>query len=197
MVDKIVPIAKLIDEFSKLPGIGKKTASKLAFWTIERKESDVIRFAKAMVEAKQKIGFCKLCGHFTEREECNICSDPKRDRRLLMVVEEARDIFVIENTNEYQGLYHVLHGAISPLEGVSPDDLNIKSLLPRLEQVEELILATNTTIEGEATAIYISKLLSCFDIKVTRIAKGIPIGGDIEYADEITLAKALEGRREL
>lgn len=197
MIEKIAPLAKLVDEFSRLPGIGKKTATKLAFWTIERKESDVIRFARSMVEAKQKIGFCKDCGHFTESEICNICSDSKRDRRLLMVVEEARDIFVIEKTNEYRGLYHVLHGAISPLEGIGPDELNIASILPRLKDVDEVILSTNTTIEGEATAMYISKILGHLDVKVTRIAKGLPIGGDIEYADEITLAKALEGRREL
>ncbi len=196
MIEKIVPLAKLIDDFARLPGIGKKTATKLAFWTIERKESDVLRFAKNMVEAKQKIGFCKTCGHFTEHELCNICDNPKREQNLLMVVEEARDIFVIEKTGEYQGLYHVLHGAISPLDGISPDDINIKSLLPRLKNTDELILATNTTIEGEATAMYISKLLKHLDVKITRIAKGIPIGGDIEYADEITLAKALEGRRE-
>ncbi len=196
MVEKIVPIAKLIDEFARLPGIGKKTATKLAFWTIERKESDVLRFANNMVEAKQKISFCKHCGHFTEHDLCNICQNPKREQNLLMVVEEARDIFVIEKTGEYQGLYHVLHGAISPLDGISPDDINLKSLLPRLKNIDELILATNTTIEGEATAMYISKLLKHLDVKITRIAKGIPIGGDIEYADEITLAKALEGRQE-
>ncbi len=196
MVNKILPIAKLIDEFARLPGIGRKTATKLAFWTIERSESDVIRFARSMVEAKQKISFCKNCGHFTEEALCNICSDPKREQNLIMVVEEARDIFLIEKTNEYRGLYHVLHGAISPLEGVSPDDINIKSLLRRLKNIDEVILATGTTIEGEATAMYISKLLEHLDVKVSRIAKGIPIGGDIEYADEVTLAKALEGRRE-
>ncbi len=196
MVNKIAPIATLIDEFAKLPGIGRKTATKLAFWTIERKESDVLRFARNMVEAKQKIAFCKNCGHFTENELCDICSNPKREQDVIMVVEEARDIFVVEKTAEYRGLYHVLHGAISPLDGISPDDINIKSLLPRLKNVEELILATGTTIEGEATAMYIAKILQHLDVKVTRIAKGIPIGGDIEYADEITLAKALEGRRE-
>ncbi len=196
MIEHVAPIAKLIDEFAKLPGIGRKTASKLAFWTIERKESDVIRFAKNMVEAKQKIGFCQKCGHFTEASICDICSNPKREQNLIMVVEEASDIFVIENTNEYRGLYHVLHGAISPIEGIGPEDINIKSLLPRLKNVEEVILSTNTTIEGEATAMYISRLLKNLEIKVTRIAKGIPIGGDIEYTDEITLAKALEGRRE-
>ncbi len=161
MVEKIVPIAKLIDEFARLPGIGKKTATKLAFWTIERKETDVIRFAKNMVEAKQKIGFCKACGHFTEAELCNICENPKREQNLLMVVEEARDIFVIEKTGEYRGLYHVLHGAISPLDGISPDDINLKTLLPRLKNIDELILATNTTIEGEQQpCIY----LNCLNI---------------------------------
>ncbi len=196
MVENLAPIANLIDEFAKLPGIGRKTATKLAFWTIERKEQDVKNFAKHMVEAKMKITFCEKCGHFTDENLCNICSNPKREQNAIMIVEEARDIFVIEKTGEFRGLYHVLHGAISPLDGVSPDDLNIKSLLPRLKNIEEVILATNTTIEGEATAMYISKLLKPLEIKITRIAKGIPIGGDIEYADEITLAKALEGRRE-
>ncbi len=197
MVEQLAPISSLIDEFAKLPGIGRKTATKLAFWTIERKENDVKNFAKKMLEAKEKITFCKTCGHFTDDGLCNICSNPKREQNIIMVVEEARDIFVIENTNEYRGLYHVLHGAISPLEGIGPDDINIKSLLKRLSNIDEVILSTNTTIEGEATAMYISKLIKTLDIKVTRIAKGIPIGGDIEYADEITLAKALEGRREV
>ncbi len=197
MHEHLAPIANLIDEFSKLPGIGRKTATKLAFWTIERKETEVGRFARCLVDAKQKISFCKSCGHFTDSELCEICTNLKRDKTKIMVVEEARDIFVIENTNEYNGLYHVLHGAISPLEGVGPDDINIKSLLYRLNDVEEVILATNTTIEGEATAMYISKVLGHLEMTVTRIAKGIPIGGDIEYADEITLAKALENRQEV
>lgn len=194
MKDYAAPIAKLIDEFAKLPGIGKKTATKLAFWIIERDESEVHLFSSALIDAKDKIRFCKICGHFSEGEVCDICQDAERDRRTIVVVEEARDVFAIENTHEYKGLYHVLHGAISPLDGVGPEDLNLKSLVSRLMDVDEVILATNTTIEGEATAIYISKLLSTLGIKISRIAKGIPVGGDIEYADEITLLKALEQR---
>lgn len=197
MKEHIEPIAVLIDEFAKLPGIGKKTAQKLAFWTIERKEEEVGRFARALVEAKKKVKFCKVCGHFTDDELCQICSDINRDNKTILVVEEARDVFVIEKTNEYRGLYHVLHGAISPLDGVGPDDISIKELLVRLHEIDEVIIATNTTIEGEATAMYISRIISPLGIKVSRIAKGIPIGGDIEYADEVTLSKALEGRREM
>lgn len=197
MKDYAAPIARLIDEFAKLPGIGRKTATKLAFWVIEREESEVNLFSAALLEAKQKINFCKVCGHFAEGELCDICRDSEREQRTIVVVEEARDVFAIENTHEYKGLYHVLHGAISPLDGIGPEDLNLKSLVSRLMDVDEVILATNTTIEGEATAIYISKLLSTLGIKISRIAKGIPIGGDIEYADEITLLKALEQRVEM
>lgn len=197
MKDYAAPIARLIDEFAKLPGIGRKTATKLAFWVIEREESEVNLFSAALLEAKQKIKFCKVCGHFAEGELCDICRDSEREQRTIVVVEEARDVFAIENTHEYKGLYHVLHGAISPLDGIGPEDLNLKSLVSRLMDVDEVILATNTTIEGEATAIYISKLLSTLGIKISRIAKGIPIGGDIEYADEITLLKALEQRVEM
>ncbi len=197
MKNHITPIAILIDEFGKLPGIGRKTAQKLAFWTIERKEEEVGNFARALVNAKRKVNFCEKCGHFTDSNLCEICSDTRRNQSTIIVVEEARDIFVIENTNEYDGLYHVLHGAISPLDGIGPDDIAIKELLTRLGDVEEVILATNTTIEGEATAMYLYRIIEPLGIKVTRIAKGIPIGGDIEYADEVTLSKALEGRREM
>lgn len=197
MRDYAAPIAKLIDEFAKLPGIGKKTATKLAFWIIERDEAEVEVFSSAILDAKTKIRFCKVCGHFAEGDTCDICRDEDRDRRTIVVVEEARDVFAIENTHDYKGLYHVLHGAISPLDGVGPEDLNLKALVSRLMDVDEVILATNTTVEGEATAIYISKLLSTLGIKISRIAKGIPVGGDIEYADEITLLKALEQRVEM
>lgn len=191
------PIEALVDEFAKLPGIGRKTATKLAFWIIERNEVDVRRFARVLVDAKQKVSFCKVCGHFAEGELCDICADTRRDSTKIVVVEDARDVFVIESTNEYDGLYHVLHGAISPLDGIGPEDINLKGLMERLDGVEEIIVATNTTIEGEATAMYISKIFAPLGVKVTRIAKGIPIGGDIEYADEVTLSKALEGRREM
>lgn len=197
MKDYAAPMARLIDELAKLPGIGKKTATKLAFWIIERDESQVNLLSSALIEAKTKISFCKICGHFAEGDTCEICQDMERDRRTIVVVEEARDIFAIENTHEYKGLYHVLHGAISPLDGVGPDELNIKSLVSRLMDVDEVIIATNMTIEGEATAIYLSRLLSTLGIKISRIAKGVPIGGDIEYADELTLLKAIEHRVEM
>ncbi len=197
MNDYIAPIAVLVDEFAKLPGIGRKTARKLAFWLLEQDNAMVSSFARAMVDAKNKVSFCSVCGHFTDSEVCRICSDENRDKATIVVVEDAKDVFVIENTNEYEGVYHVLHGAISPLDGVSPEDINIKELITRLDGVNEVILATNPTIEGEATAMYISKLIKPFEIKVTRIAKGIPIGGDIEYADEVTLSKSFEGRREI
>lgn len=197
MKDYAAPIARLIDEFAKLPGIGRKTATKLAFWMIEREEADVKLFSAALLDAKHKIRFCNVCGHFSEGDICDICSDSERNQNTIVVVEEARDVFAIEQLNEYRGLYHVLHGAISPLDGIGPEDLNLKSLVSRLTNVDEVILATNTTIEGEATAIYISRLLSTLGIRISRIAKGIPIGGDIEYADEITLLKAIEQRVEM
>ncbi len=197
MREYIAPISVLVDEFAKLPGIGRKTARKLAFWILEQNEMQVSNFARAMVDAKNKVSFCDICGHFTDNKICYICSDKTRDHNTIVVVEDAKDVFVVENTNEYKGVYHVLHGAISPLDGVSPNDINIKELLSRLDGIEEVILATNPTIEGEATAMYISKLIKPLDIKVTRIAKGIPIGGDIEYADEVTLSKSFEGRREI
>ncbi len=197
MSDYIAPISKLVDQFAKLPGIGRKTARKLAFWMLEQDDAMVSQFAATMVDSKNKIRFCSVCGHFADGDLCNICSDVNREHSTIVVVEDAKDVFAIENTHEYKGVYHILHGAISPLDGVTPDELSIRELISRLDGVEEVILATNPTIEGEATAMYISKLVKPFDIKVTRIAKGIPIGGDIEYADEVTLSKSFEGRSEI
>ena len=195
------PIARLIDELSKLPGIGRKTAQRLAFHLVEAKEQDVYGLAKAMVDAKKKIVFCSVCSNITERDPCNICTDPKRDTSTICVVESPKDVAAMERTREYKGLYHVLHGSISPMEGRGPEEIRIRELIMRLQensdQVSEIILATNPTIEGEATAMYLSRLLKSTGIKITRIAHGIPVGGDLEYADVVTLAKAVEGRREL
>ncbi|GIN74344.1 recombination protein RecR [Bacillus sp. J14TS2] len=193
------PISKLIDSFMKLPGIGPKTAARLAFFVLDMKEDTVLDFAKALVNAKRDLGFCSVCGHITDQDPCYICQDSKRERSVICVVQESRDVIAMEKMKEYHGLYHVLHGSISPMEGIGPEDINIPDLLKRLqdETVQEVILATNPNIEGEATAMYISRLLKPSGITVTRIAHGLPVGGDLEYADEVTLSKALEGRREV
>jgi len=193
------PIAKLIDAFSRLPGIGPKTASRLAFYVLRMPEQDVIDFAKALVNVNRNLLYCSVCCNITDTDPCRICQDKSRDRSSICVVQEPKDVIAMERTREYQGLYHVLHGAISPVEGIGPDDIRINELLNRLtdETVQELIMATNPNIEGEATAMYLSRLVKPFGIKVTRIAHGLPVGGDLEYADEVTLSKALEGRREL
>ncbi|CCQ94087.1 DNA repair and recombination protein [[Clostridium] ultunense Esp] len=193
------PILKLIDGFMKLPGIGPKTAARLAFFVLKMKEEDVLQIAKALVNVKRNLHYCSQCYHITDTDPCPICRDPHRDSRYLCVVEEPKDVIAMEKMKEYQGKYHVLHGAISPIEGIGPEDLRIPELLKRLqdEKIEEVILATNPTVEGEATAIYLSRLLKPTGIKVTRIAHGLPVGGDLDYADEVTLAKAMEGRREL
>ena len=193
------PISKLIDSFMKLPGIGPKTAGRLAFFVLSMKEDTVLDFAKALVDAKRNLRFCSTCGHITDIDPCHICQDTQRDRSLICVVQDPKDVIAMEKMRDYQGLYHVLHGAISPMDGIGPEDINVPSLLARLqdEEVEELILATNPTIEGEATAMYISRLVGPSGIMTTRIAHGLPVGGDLEYADEVTLSRALEGRREL
>lgn len=193
------PISKLIDSFMKLPGIGPKTAARLAFFVLNMKEDTVLDFAKALVNAKRDLGYCSICGHITDKDPCYICEDTRRDRSVICVVQEPKDVIAMEKMKEYNGLYHVLHGSISPMEGIGPEDINIPDLLKRLqdETVQEVILATNPNIEGEATAMYISRLLRPSGIKVTRIAHGLPVGGDLEYADEVTLSKALEGRREV
>ncbi|MBA2873208.1 recombination protein RecR [Anoxybacillus calidus] len=193
------PISKLIDSFMKLPGIGPKTAVRLAFFVLNMKEDTVLDFAKALVNAKRNLTYCSSCGHITDRDPCYICEDERRDRTTICVVQDPKDVIAMEKMKEYNGLYHVLHGAISPMDGIGPEDIKIPELLKRLQDdtVQEVILATNPNIEGEATAMYISRLLKPTGIKITRIAHGLPVGGDLEYADEVTLSKALEGRREL
>lgn len=193
------PLAKLIDAFTRLPGIGPKTASRLAFHVLDMKEDDVLAFAKALVDVKRNLHYCSICCNITDTDPCVICRDKTRDPSVICVVQEPKDLVAMERTKEFHGYYHVLHGAISPMEGIGPDDIYIAELLKRLsdERVKELILATNPNIEGEATAMYLSRLVKPFEIKVTRIAHGIPVGGDLEYADEVTLSKALEGRREI
>ncbi|MBU5676320.1 recombination mediator RecR [Alkaliphilus sp. MSJ-5] len=192
-------IAQLIEQFTKLPGIGRKTAQRLAFHVISMPNQDAHSLADAIVTAKESVKYCKVCTNLTDQDTCNICSDKRRDPLTICVVEDPRDVVAMERTKEFKGYYHVLHGAISPLEGVGPEDIKIKELLSRLtnQPVDEIIIATNPNIEGEATAMYLSKLLKPMGIKVSRIAHGIPVGGDLEYADEVTLTKALEGRREI
>lgn len=193
------PIARLVEEFEKLPGIGHKTAQRLAFHVLNMPAEKVNRLASAISEAKEKIRYCSVCGNLTDEEICSLCSNKGRDESLICVVEDPRDVVAMEKIREFKGFYHVLHGAISPMEGIGPEDIRIKELLSRVREgnVKEIIIATNPNIEGEATAMYISKLLKPLGIKTTRIAHGIPVGGDLEYADEVTLAKALEGRREI
>ncbi|EAF2178992.1 recombination protein RecR [Listeria monocytogenes] len=193
------PIMKLIDSFMKLPGIGPKSAARLAFYVLDMKEDDVLDFAKALVDAKRNLSFCSVCGHITDKDPCYICADTSRDRSVICVVQESKDVIAMEKMRDFHGLYHVLHGTISPMDGIGPEDINIPDLLKRLQDdtIEEVILATNPNVEGEATAMYISRLLKPSGIKVTRIAHGLPVGGDLEYADEVTLSKAMEGRREV
>jgi len=199
-MSKFIPsIDQLIGEFSKLPGVGRKTAQRLAFYVIDMDHSDAVQFSEAILDVKRKVRYCEKCFNITEDEICEICRDVKRDHSMICVVESPRDLIAIENSKEYHGLYHVLHGFISPMEGIGPNEIKIRELLIRLqsEEVSEIILATNPTIEGEATAMYISKILKGLEIKLSRLAHGIPVGGDLEYADEVTLAKAIEGRRNL
>ncbi|HDZ6923710.1 TPA: recombination protein RecR [Listeria monocytogenes] len=193
------PITKLIDSFMKLPGIGPKSAARLAFYVLDMKEDDVLDFAKALIDAKRNLSFCSVCGHITDKDPCYICADTSRDRSVICVVQESKDVIAMEKMRDFHGLYHVLHGTISPMDGIGPEDINIPDLLKRLQDdtIEEVILATNPNVEGEATAMYISRLLKPSGIKVTRIAHGLPVGGDLEYADEVTLSKAMEGRREV
>lgn len=191
-------IMKLIDEFSKLPGIGSKTAQRLAFHVLKMEKSSVNRLSEALIEAKEKTRYCSTCGNLTDKDPCMICSNKSRNPQIICVVEDARDVIAMERTREFSGLYHVLQGAISPLSGIGPDDIKIKELVTRITpDVKEVILATNPNVEGEATAMYIARLLKPLGVKVTRIAHGIPVGGDLEYTDEVTITRALEGRREL
>lgn len=193
-----VPVERLINEFSRLPGIGPKTASRLTFHLLRQPKEQAQALAEAL-QGLQKVVYCQRCFNIAESSPCAICSDAERDRSIICVVEEPLDVLAIERTREYRGLYHVLHGAISPVEGIGPDDLKIAELLRRLQEepVEEVLLATNPNLEGEATAMYIARLLSSQSVRVTRLARGLPVGGDLEYADSVTLARALEGRSEI
>ena len=199
MAYSVAPLDRLVEQFERLPGKGKKTARRLAYYVITRQDNMAGRFAEALLEAKANIKYCSQCQNLTDGELCGICSDPTRDRSVICVVEDAQDVMAFERTREYKGLYHVLHGAVSPLDGVGPEQLKIRELMTRLSDgmVNEIIVATNPTVEGEATASYISRLVKPMGIKVTRLAYGIPVGGDLEYADEVTLQRALDGRNEL
>lgn len=190
-----VAIEKLIEEFAKLPSIGKKSAQRLTLHILNLPKDEVEEFANALVKARGTIKYCSVCGNFTDTDPCAICSNPNREKDIICVVEQPKDIMTMEKVKEFNGLYHVLHGTLSPMQGRGPQDIRIRELVARMSgDVKEVIVATNPTIEGEATAMYISKILKPLDVKVTRIAAGIPVGGDLEYADEVTLSKALEGR---
>jgi len=193
------PITRLIGELASLPGIGGKSAQRLAFHIINMSEERVKGLAASITEAKENVRYCSICCNLTDHDPCPICANPKRNHKIIMIVEDPRDMAAYERTKEFHGVYHVLHGVISPMTGVGPQDIKIQELLVRLQQeeVEEVILATNPNVEGEATAMYISRILKPLGVKVTRIANGVPVGGDLEYVDEITLSRALEGRREM
>ena len=193
------PVQSLIDELGRLPGVGPKSAQRIAFHLLKLPEEDASRLARAITEAKERVSFCRRCFNVCEGAECGICLDTRRDASLICVVEEPRDVVAVEKTGEFRGRYHVLQGAISPLEGIGPDQIRVRELLTRLgnEEIVEVILCTNPNIEGEATAMYLARLLKPLGIRATRIASGLPVGGDLEYADELTLGRALEGRREL
>ena len=192
-------IEKIIESFEKLPSIGHKTAIRLAFHMLDLNEEETNEFINSITDAKKKLKYCSTCFNISDTDPCPICSNPKRDSSVICVVEDVRDIIAMERTHEYKGVYHVLHGTISPMNGIGPEDIKIKELLNRIRdtKVKEIIIATNPRVEGEATSIYLSKLIKPLGIKVTRIAHGIPVGGDLEYTDEVTLMKAMEGRREI
>ena len=188
-------VEQLVEEFAQLPGIGRKTAQRLALFILKLPREKVAAFAQALINIKDKVRYCSICSNITESDPCYICSSPQRTRGIICVVEEPRDVMAIEKTNEFHGLYHVLGGALSPLDNIGPEDLKVKELLARItDDIEEIILAMNPNVEGEATTIYLSRLLKPLSVKVTRIARGLPIGGDLEFADEATLSRALEGR---
>ncbi len=193
------PVARLIEALQRLPGIGPKTAQRLTFFLLKRPADEVRELAEALVAVKDRIVYCRTCFNVTDQDPCRICADPARDGRVICVVEEPNDLLAMERTGEYRGRYHVLLGALSPLDGIGPEDLKVRELLARLDTggATEVILATNPNVEGEATALYLAKLLRPLGVKVTRIARGLPVGGDLEYADQVTLSKALEGRREI
>lgn len=199
MPDFAEPLARLIQEFKRLPGIGQKSAQRIAFHVLRANRDDAERLSTAILDVKDKLGICALCNNISDAELCSFCRDPHRDQSVICVVEEPHNILPVETTRTFSGMYHVLHGSISPLRGIGPEQLRIKGLLERIDQgqVNELILATNPTVEGEATAVYISRLLKPLGLKVTRIAMGIPVGSDLDYADEVTMSKSLENRREM
>ena len=192
-------LAHLIDELGRLPGIGPKSAQRIAFHVLAADPADVRRLAQALIEVKERVVFCRVCGNVSESDECRICRDPRRDTTIICVVEESKDVIAIERTREFRGRYHVLGGAISPIEGVGPEDLRIRELMTRLADgtVIEVILATDPNLEGEATATYLARLMGPMDVAVSRLASGLPVGGDLEYADEVTLGRAFEGRRRI
>jgi len=193
------PLAKLIEQFQKLPSVGPKSAQRMAFQILKMPESDVKKFADSLIEAKRDIKYCNICFNMSSQNPCEICRDNKRDKSIICVISETKDLIAIEKTNEYRGHYHVLQGMISPLDGIGPEELTLKELLSRLvdEEVQEVIVALNPSVEGDATSLYLSRILKPFNIKVTRIAFGMPVGSDLEYVDELTLARAIEGRREI
>jgi recombination protein RecR len=199
MPDFAEPLARLINEFKRLPGIGQKSAQRLAFHVLRSGRDDAELLVQAILDVKDKLGLCQVCNNISDSDLCNFCRDPHRDQKVVCVVEEAHNILAIETTRQYNGGYHVLHGALSPLRGIGPEQLKIKSLVERIGggQVEEIIVATNPTVEGEATAVYLSRLLKPLGVKVSRIGMGVPVGSDIEFADEVTISKAMEGRREM
>ncbi len=193
----VAALSQLIEQFERIPGIGHKSAQRMAFYVLNLPETDAEKFADSILNARKKIHQCAICCNLTEDELCSICKNEARDKSVVCVVEDPRDVMAIERTHEYGGTYHVLHGAISPMSGVGPDQLTIKQLLARLDGVNEVIMATNPTVEGEATAMYLSRLLKPMGIRTTRLAYGVPVGADLEYADEVTLSRAMEGRREI
>ncbi len=199
MIDYILPLQKLIEQFGSLPGVGRKTATRLALSVLDLTDEQAEEFARAILAAKREIKKCSICGNICVGDMCDICSDDKRDRSLVCVVEDAKAVMAFERVREFNGVYHVLEGVLSPINGVGPDDINIYGLLKRIHEgtVSEIIVATNPNVEGEATAMYISRLVSDLGVKVTRLAYGVPVGGDLEYADEVTLHRAIEGRREM
>ena len=190
-------LQELIDEFGRLPGVGPKSAQRIAFHILQTETFDVSRLAQVLLDVREKVKFCEICGNVGEEARCSVCRDPRRDPTLICVVEEAKDVVAIERTREFRGLYHVLGGSISPIDGIGPDDLRMRQLLTRLQDgtVQEVIIATDPNMEGEATATYITRLLAAIEVKVSRLAFGLPVGGDLEYADEVTLGRAFEGRR--
>ncbi len=199
MTEYILPLQKLIEEFSRLPGVGQKTAARYAFAVLDMSDDEAEAFACAIINAKKNVKECTICGNLTDKELCSICADEKRSRELVCVVEDAKTLMAMEKVKEYNGTYHVLGGAISPMNGVTPADLRIKELLSRIEsgEIKELIIATNPNIDGETTAMYLSRLIAPLGVRVTRLAYGVPVGADLEYADEVTLLRALDGRRDI